>query len=65
MKRVITFSEYDYNVIVIALEKAIKKVDLMKELNKIKQDPQDEEILREIDVKLQAALFHLTREEEE
>lgn len=65
MKRVITFSEYDYNAIVIALEKAIKKVDLMKELNKIKQDPQDEEILREIDVKLQAALFHLTREEEE
>lgn len=64
MKRVITFSEYDYDAIVIALEKAIKKVDLMKELNKIKQDPQDEEILREIDIKLQAALFHLTREEE-
>lgn len=65
MKRVITFSGYDYDAIVIALEKAIKKVDLMKELNKIKQDPQDEEILREIDLKLQAALFHLMREEEE
>lgn len=65
MKRVITFSGYDYDAIVIALGKAIKKVDLMKELNKIKQDPQDEEILREIDIKLQAALFHLMREEEE
>lgn len=65
MKRVITFSRYDYDAIVIALGKAIKKVDLMKELNKIKQDPQDEEILREIDIKLQAALFHLMREEEE
>ena len=64
MKRIITFSGYDYDAIVIALEKAIKKVDLMKELNKIKQDPQDEEILREIDIKLQAALFHLMREEE-
>lgn len=65
MKRIITFSGYDYDAIVIALEKAAKKVGLMIELNKIKQDPQDEEILREIDVKLQAALFHLTREEEE
>jgi len=65
MKRIITFSGYDYDAIVIALEKAAKKVDLMKELNKIKQDPQDEEILREIDIKLQAALFHLMREEEE
>lgn len=65
MKRIITFSGYDYDAVVIALEKAIKKVDLMKELNKIKQDPQDEEILREIDIKLQAALFHLMREEEE
>ena len=65
MKRVITFSEYDYDATVIALEKAAKKVDLMKELNKIKQDPQDEEILREIDIKLQDALFYLTRKEEE
>lgn len=65
MKRVITFSGYDYDAIVIALEKAVKKVNLMIELNKIKQDPQDEEILREIDIKLQAALFHLMREEEE
>ena len=65
MKRIITFSEYDYDATVIALEIAAKKVDLMKELNKIKQDPQDEEILREIDLKLQAALFHLMREEEE
>ena len=64
MKRIITFSEYDYDAIVIALEIAIKKVDLMKELNKIKQDPQDEEILRVIDIKLQAALFHLIKEEE-
>jgi hypothetical protein len=65
MKRIITFSEYDYDAIVIALGIAIKKVDLMKELNKIKQDAQDEEILRVIDVKLQTALSYLTREEEE
>lgn len=65
MKRIITFSEYDYDATVIALEKAAKKVGLMIELNKIKQDPQDEEILREIDIKLQDALFHLTRKEEE
>jgi hypothetical protein len=63
MKRVITFSEYDYDAIVIALEKAAKKIVLMMELNEIKQDPQDEEILREIDVKLQTALSYLTKEE--
>ena len=63
MKRIITFSEYDYDAIVIALEITIKKVDLMKELNKIKQDAQDEEILRVIDVKLRTALSYLIEEE--
>lgn len=65
MKRVITFSEYDFNAIVVALEKAAKKVDLMIELNKIKQDPQDEEFLRIIDIKLRTALSYLTEEEEQ
>lgn len=64
MKRVITFSEYDYNAIVATLEKAAKKVDLMIELNKIKQDPQDEEILRTIDIKLRTALSYLIEVEE-
>lgn len=64
MKRVITFSEYDYNAIVVALEKAAKKVDLMIELNKIKQDSQDEEILRIIDIKLRTALSYLIEEEQ-
>lgn len=64
MKRVITFSEYDYNAIVVALEKAAKKINLMIEVNKIKQDPQDEEILTTIEIKIRTALSYLIKEEE-